>query len=148
MSILPKESRQGDRTPPTINCRAGASLGNKRTATGSGCPTIIIAPSARDGVTAANSGEHFPKRIEDVLRRRAHLIEVAIVDVAPEQFALGGRMFAIGFDVNTEIFVILRIGEAVMSFQPVDLRFTDCWNLALVGVKRGQTFGRRCIATK
>src|SRR6266404_2494355 len=146
MSILPKESRQDDPTPPTINGGQTHRLPIKGRQPGSGCPTITIAPSARDGVTAANSGEHFPKRIENALRRRAHLIDVVIVDVAPEQFALDGRMFAVGFDMDAEIFVILRINEAVMLLQPVDLRFTDFWNLALVGVKRGQTFGRRSIA--
>ena len=102
--------------------------------------------SARDGVTATNSGEHFPKRVENALRRGAHLVDVVIVDVRTEHCALGGGMFAVGSDVDAEVFVMLRIGEAVMSFQPVDLRFTNRGNLALVGVKRGQTFGGRSFA--
>src|SRR6266487_4191501 len=102
--------------------------------------------SARDGVTATNSGEHFPKRVENALRRGAYLVDVVIVDVRTEHCALGGGMFAVGSDVDAEVFVMLRIGEAVMSFQPVDLRFTNRGNLALVGVKRGQTFGGRSFA--
>src|SRR6266568_7662088 len=103
--------------------------------------------SARDGVTATNSGEHFPKRVENVLRRGAHLVDVVIVDVRTEHCALGGGMCAVGSDVDAEVFVMLRIGEVVMSFQPVDLRFANRGNLTFVGVQRGQTFGRRSIAT-
>src|SRR5205823_12412207 len=54
-------------------------------------------------------------------------------------------MLAIGFDVDAEIFVMLRSSEAVMLFQSVDLRFADRGNLTLVGIKRDQTFRRRCF---
>ncbi len=55
-------------------------------------------------------------------------------------------MFAICFDVNREVFVVLRIREAVVFFEPVDLRFTDRWNLAFVRVERCQTFRSRSVA--
>ena len=37
-----------------------------------------------------------------------------LVDVCSKHLSFSGRMFAIRVDVNGEIFVMLRIGEAVM----------------------------------
>src|SRR5438128_10598013 len=136
MSILPKASRRGDWRD--TRCRVPKFRGAD-----SAAPSIKL---ARDGVTSTNTGEHFPKRVENALRCGAHLVDVVIVDVRTEHCALGGGMCAVGSDVDAEVFVMFRIGEAVMSFQPVDLRFTNRGNLTFVGVERGQTFGGRSFA--
>src|SRR5205823_10225285 len=81
--------------------------------------------SARDGVSSANAREHFPERVENAAHGRADAVDVAIVDVSTQHFTLHGGMLAIGFDVDREIFVMLRIGETVMLFQSIDLRFAD-----------------------
>src|SRR2546429_7279726 len=102
--------------------------------------------SATNGVSSANAGKHFPKRIENAPCRRAHIVDVLIVDVCGKHFALGRGMFTISFDVDREIFVMLRIGEAVMFLQSIDLRFPDRWDLALVSIKCGQAFRGRLFA--
>src|SRR5438105_14725493 len=56
-------------------------------------------------------------------------------------------MFSIRLDVNREIFVVLRLGESVVFFEPVNLRLTDGGNLALVRIQRAQSFSRRSLAT-
>src|ERR1051325_2203488 len=55
-------------------------------------------------------------------------------------------MFAVRFDVDAEIFVTFRIGEAVMLLQSIDLRFTYCRDLALIRIERRQTLCRRSVA--
>src|ERR1043166_5026067 len=80
------------------------------------CETPRRQKSARDSVTAANTGEHFPERIKNTAHRRAQVVDVAIVDIAAQQFALGGGMFAIGFNVDAEVFVIFWMGETVIFF--------------------------------
>ena len=102
--------------------------------------------SAPDRVTAANAGNHFPERVENAIHGGFYGLEIAIVDGRPEHLTLGGRMFTIGFDVDAEVTVMRGINEAVMFLQPVDLRFTDRWNLTLVGVQRGETFRSRSVA--
>ena len=47
-------------------------------------------------------------------------------------------MFAIGFHVHTEIFVVLGVVETVVLFQAIDLRFGDRWDLALISVERAK----------
>src|SRR4029077_5020918 len=103
--------------------------------------------STGDGVAPANAGKHFPKRIEDAAHRCTYVVDVVIVDVRVEHFALSRRMFAVSFSVDAEVTVMFRIGEAVMFLQPVDLRFADRRNLAFVGIKPGETFRSRSIAS-
>src|ERR1700736_1076777 len=99
----------------------------------SGAPTARRPPSlARDCVSSANAGEHFPKRVEHAIRRCLDVFEIAVVDIRRKHLALSRGMFAVRFDVDTEVFVMFRIGEAVMLLQPVDLRFTNCGNLTFV----------------
>src|SRR5437660_9555442 len=74
--------------------------------------------SAGDGVTPANAGKHFPKRVENAPHCRSHALNVVIVNVRREDFAFGRRMCAIGFDVDTEVFVMFGIGETVMFLNP------------------------------
>ena len=53
---------------------------------------------------------------------------------------LSGRVFAVGFDVHAEVFVILGINEAVMFFQSVNFGLANRRDLTFVRVKRPQTF--------
>src|SRR5450755_4445890 len=101
--------------------------------------------SARDRMASANAGEHFPKRVKHAIHRCFHRIEVAIVDVLRKHLALGGRMLAIGFDMDAEVSIMLGIIKAVMLLQSVDLRFTDWWNLTLICIERGQSFRGRSL---
>ena len=55
-------------------------------------------------------------------------------------------MFAVGCNVNAEIFVSLGIRKSVMPFQTVDLRFANRRNLTFVGVESSQAFGGRSSA--
>src|SRR5438309_9883549 len=98
--------------------------------------------SAGDGVTPANAGKHFPKRVENAPHRRSHAVNVVIVNVRREDLAFGRRMCAIGFDVDTEVFVMFGIGETVRFPEPVDLRFAGCWTLTRATVKRRQPLRR------
>src|SRR5712691_5879782 len=93
--------------------------------------------SATNRVPPANAGEHFPERVENAAHRRPHVVDVVIIDVTAEHLALSGRMLAVGFDVDAEIFVMFWIGEAVMLLQSIDLRFADRRDLTLVSVQRG-----------
>src|SRR5437588_4674039 len=103
--------------------------------------------SAGDGVTSANAGKHFPKRVENAPHCRSHAVNVVIVNVRREDFAFDRRMCAIGFDVDTEVFVMFGIGETVMFLQPIDLRFADCGNLTLVSVKNRESLRGGSTAT-
>src|SRR4029077_15711104 len=102
--------------------------------------------SARDRVSPANAGEHFPERVENAVHGCSYGLEVSLVDVRLEHLALGSRVFPIRFEVNREILVVLRVGESVASLQSVYFRFTDRWNLAFVRVERAQSFRGRSIA--
>ena len=69
---------------------------------------------------------------------RAHMIF--------EQRAFGRGVFAVGFDVDGEIAIGLRVVESVVLLQPVDFRFRNRRDLAFVGVKRGQALGDLALA--
>ena len=97
-------------------------------------------------MTAAHAGQHFPEGIENAIYRSLNGFEIVIVDVGAEHLTLSGGMFAVGFNMDREIMVMLGISEPVMFFESVDLRLTDRRNLTLIGVKRGQTFGCRSVA--
>ena len=96
-------------------------------------------------MTPAHAGEQVPEGVENASHRSLNRFEIVIVDVRGKHVALSGRMFAIGVDMDGEIAIMFRIGEAVMFLQPVDLRFADRGNLTLVCVKRGQTLACRSV---
>jgi hypothetical protein len=77
--------------------------------------------STRNSVAPANAGQHFPERIENAIHGSFYGFEIVIVDVRGKHFAFSGGVFAVGFDVDAEILVGVRIIEAVMSLQSVDL---------------------------
>ena len=81
--------------------------------------------SARDGLTAANAREHVPKRVENAVHRHFHRFEIMGVKVTTQHFALGGRMRAVCFDMDTEILIMLGFGESVMLLESIDFGFTD-----------------------
>ena len=81
--------------------------------------------SARDGVTAANAREHVPKRVENAIHRHFHRVEIMDAKVTTQHFALGGRMRAVCFDMDTEILIMLGFGESVMLLESIDFGFTD-----------------------
>ena len=60
---------------------------------------------------------------------------------------LGGRVFAVGFDVHAEVFVMFWVSEAVMFFQSVNFGLADRRDLTFVGVKRGDGFRYWTVAT-
>jgi hypothetical protein len=72
-------------------------------------------------VAPANAGQHFPESVENALHGSFYGFEIVIVDVRGKHFALNGGVFAVGFDVDAEILVNLRIIEAIMFLQSVDL---------------------------
>ncbi len=92
----------------------------------------------RDRVPATDAGKQFPERGQNAIGGRTHGGSVLRGDVLLQQSPLGRGMFAVGFDVDAEIAVALRIVESVMPDQPVDLRFRNRRDLAFVGVKRGE----------
>ena len=57
-------------------------------------------------------------------------------------------MFPVGFDVDGEVAVTLRIVEAIVPNESIDLRFGDRRDLALVGVERGEAFGKVALTAK
>ena len=75
----------------------------------------------RDGVAAANAGEHFPKRVENAVNGGSGRRGVIIGDVLIEHRAFGGGVFAVGFDVDTEVLIVTRLGHLVVLDQPFDL---------------------------
>jgi hypothetical protein len=91
-------------------------------------------------VTTAYSRKHFPKRVENAIHRCSHGFEILLADLFAEEFLLGGRVFAVRFDVDTEILVVFRISEAVMFFQSINFGFADRRDLTFVRVKRCQSF--------
>ena len=78
--------------------------------------TVLKATSARNRVTTAHAGKHLPKRVENAIHGSSHGFEILIGYVSAQQFSLGGRVFAVSFDVNVEVFVMFGISEAVMFF--------------------------------
>jgi hypothetical protein len=100
---------------------------------------------ARDRVTSADPGKHFQKRVENTIYRSPYSLKALIVDIIAKQLTLGSRMFAVRLDVNTEIGIMLRIVEAIMFLESVDLGFADCRNLTFISIKRGEAFGYRSI---
>ncbi len=98
---------------------------------------------AGDGVTAADAGEHFPESIEDAIDSIRSGRGVVVGDILRKHGAFGGGVFAIGFDVDGEVFVIARLGHVVVLDEAFDLRFGDGGNLAFVGVERGEAIGGR-----
>ena len=70
-----------------------------------------------------------------------------VVDVTAQHFSFNSGVLAVRFDVNAEIFVVLRVSESVVLFESIDLRFADGRNLAFIRVQRSQAFRRRCLAT-
>jgi len=91
-------------------------------------------------MTAAHSGKHFPKRVEDAIHGYSHGFKILIADVSTKQPLLGFRVFAVGFNVDAEVFVVFGISEAIMFFQSVNFGFSDRRDLTFVCVKRRQTF--------
>ena len=85
--------------------------GDEVFAAGGSC---LYSESARDRVTPADAREHFPERVQNPIHRGSHRIEIAAVDVSVEHFSFDGGMFAIGLEVDAEIFIVLRILKAVM----------------------------------
>jgi hypothetical protein len=76
----------------------------------------LPAASARNRVTTAHAGKHLPKRVENAIHGRFHGFGILIAYVSAQQFFLGGRVFAVNFDVHAEVFVMFGISEAVMFF--------------------------------
>ena len=63
---------------------------------------------------AANPGEHFPERVEHATRRSLHCSHVIVGNGSAQHLAFGRGMFAVGLNVNAEIFIVGRVVEAVM----------------------------------
>src|SRR4030095_862478 len=78
------------------------------------CSAVVKATSARNRVTAAHAGKHLPKRVENAIHGSSHGFEILIGHVFAQQFFLGGRVFAVSFDVHAEVFVMFGIIDAVM----------------------------------
>ena len=76
-------------------------------------------------MTAAHAGKHFPKRIGNTIHGCSHGFEIVIADVSAQQSLFGGGVFAVGFDVHAEVFVMFGISEAVMFLQPVNFGLGD-----------------------
>ena len=95
-------------------------------------------------MATTDAGEHFPKRVENTGDGGGNRRGVFVAHIFGKHLAFGGGMFAIGLDVNREVFVVARRGDIVVLDQSFDLRFGDSGNLTLVGVERGQTLG--CFA--
>ena len=98
------------------------------------------APSARNRVTTAHSGKDFPKRVQNAIHGCFDRFKILLVDPFAEEFLLGSRVFAVRVDVHTEIFILLRVSEAVMLFQSINFGFADRRDLTFVCVKRRQSF--------
>ena len=47
------------------------------------------------------------------------------VKVTAQHFTLGSGMLAVRFDVDSEVFIMLGLGESVMLLQSIDFGFTD-----------------------
>src|SRR2546423_2119664 len=56
-------------------------------------------------------------------------------------------MFAVGREVNGEVFVSARRGDVVVLDQAFDFRFRDSGNLAFIRVESGEAFSRRAAST-
>src|SRR2546423_7386840 len=97
---------------------------------------------AGDGVTTADAGEHFPKRVQNPGDSSGNRRGVFVSYVFGKHLALGGGMFPVSFDVDTEVFVIARCGEIIVLDQTFDFRFRDGGNLTLVSVESGEAFSR------
>ena len=91
-------------------------------------------------MTTAHPGKHFPERVENAIRGCSHGFKILIADVSAQELLLGGRVFAVGFDVHAEVFVMFGISEAVMLFQSVNFGLADRRDLTFVRVKRRQAF--------
>jgi len=98
-------------------------------------------------VSPGNAGEHFPKRIENAIHGSFYGFEIVVVDVRRKHFALSGGVFAVGFNVDAEITIMLGIIKPVMFLQSVDLSFANRGDLTLVSVKCSQTFRCRSVTT-
>src|SRR5207253_2919428 len=75
-----------------------------------------VPTSVRDCVAPANAGEHFPESLEHAVHRRFYGFKIVLVNEGIEDLSLGVRMFAIRFDVDGEILIMLGTGEAVVFF--------------------------------
>jgi hypothetical protein len=99
-------------------------------------------------VTAANARKHLPKGFQNAICCGLYGLKILIVDIVAKHLTLGTRVFPVRLDMNTEIRIMLRIIETLMPLESVDLGFADRWNLALVRVKRRETFGYRPTAAE
>ena len=92
-----------------------------------------------DCVTLADAGKQIPERVEHAIDRGFDGRSILVSDVLLQHFTLGGGVFAIGFNVDAEVVVALRIIEAVVFFQTIDLRFRNGRDLAFSGVERTES---------
>ena len=98
-------------------------------------------------MTTADAGEHFPQRIKNARNGGRDRRRVCVGDIFGKHRTLGGRMFAVGFDVDGEVFVIAWRGHVVVLDQAFNFRFGDGGDLAFVGIERGETLRRRPFRT-
>ena len=121
-----------------IGAFSGASYKFRWSETAGNCVTQL-----RDG---GKRQKTFAKGLPERDLLRPLRLKILIVDIVAKHLTLGSRMFTVRLDMNAEIRIMLRIIETVMPLESVDLGFADRGNLALVRVKRRETFGYRPTA--